>query len=89
MRKTDSSDRASNDLLKSMRKEMDKLRNEMKGKTDKNLDGMIRGTNSPYTMKVLKCPLPPKFCLTQLESFDSLRDLPDHITTFKMTLSLQ
>lgn len=71
-RETNLSDRASNDLLKSMRKEMDKLRNEMREKTNKNLDGMVRRIDSPFTIKVLKCPLSPKFHLPQLKSFDDL-----------------
>lgn len=71
-RETNLSDRASNDLLKSMRKEMDKLRNEMREKTNKNLDGIVRRIDSPFTIKVLKCPLSPKFHLPQLKSFDDL-----------------
>jgi len=47
-----------------MRKEMDELRNAMKGKTAKNLDGMMRRTDSPFTQKILECPLPPKFWLS-------------------------
>ena len=72
-----------------MRKKMDELKNAMREKTDKNLDGMVKRTNSPFTTKVLGCPLPPKFHLPQLESFGNLKDPLDHITTFKMTLSLQ
>ena len=68
---------------------MDELRNIMREKTDRNLDEMVRRTDSPFTTKVLECPLPPKFCLPQLESFNGLKDLLDHITTFKMNLSLQ
>ena len=55
----------------------------------KNLDGMVKRIDSPFTLKVLECPLPPKFRLLQLESYDGLKDPLDHITTFKMTLSLQ
>ena len=33
--------------------------------------------------------MPPKIHLPQLELFDGLKDPLDHITTFKMTLSLQ
>ena len=77
------------DLLRSMRKEMDELKNAMKEKTTKNLDRMVKRTNSPFTTKVMECPLPPKFRLPQLESYDDLKDSLDHITTFKMTLSLQ
>ena len=67
---------------------MDELRNSMREKTDQNLDKMVRRTNSPFTMKVLECPMPTKFCIPQLESFDGLKDPLDHVTTFKMTLSL-
>ena len=76
------------DLLREMRREMDELRNSMREKTDQNLDKMVRRTNSPFTMKVLECPMPTKFCIPQLELFDGLKDPLDHVTTFKMTLSL-
>ena len=62
-RRTEWFDEVSNDLLKSMRREMDELKNTMKEKTTKNLDGMVKRTNSPFTSKVLECPLPPKFRL--------------------------
>ena len=48
-------------MMKNMRKELDKVKNAMKGKTTINLDGMIKRTNSPFTSSVLECPLPPKF----------------------------
>lgn len=82
------SDGASKDLLKSIRKEMDELKNAMKEKTNKNLDEMVKRTNSLFTTKVLECLLPPKFHFPQLGLYDSLKDPLDHITTFKMTLSL-
>ena len=59
----------SDDLLRSMRKEMDELKSAMKEKTAKNLDGMVKRTDSPFTTKVLECPLPVKFYILQLESF--------------------
>ena len=68
---------------------MDELKNAMKEKTTKNLDRMVKMTNSSFTTKVMECPLPPKFRLPQLESYDDLKDPLDHITSFKMTLSLQ
>ena len=86
--RTEWSDRASDDLLRSIKKEMDELKNAMKEKTTKILDWMVKRTNSPFTKKVVECPLPPRFLLPQLELYDDLKDLLDHITTFKMTLSL-
>ena len=89
LRRTEWSNGVNDDLLRSMRKEMDELKNVMKEKTTKNLDRMVKMTNSPFTTKIMECPLPPKFRLPQLESYDDLKDPLDHITTFKMTLSLQ
>ena len=89
LRRTEWSNEANDDLLRSTRKEMDELKNARKEKTTKNLDKMVKMTNSPFTTKVMECPLPPKFRLPQLESYDDLKDPLDHITTFKMTLSLQ
>ena len=66
----------SSDLFKEMRKEMDELRSAIKEKTNRNLDRMIRKTDSPFTIAVLECPMPSKFHLPQLDPFDGLKD-PD------------
>ena len=75
--------------LRNMRREMDKLSNAMKDRAMENLDGMIWRTDSPFTIEVLNHPLPPKFHLPQLESFDDSRDPLDHIETFKTLMLLQ
>ena len=82
-------DGPSSDLIWEMRKEMDKLRNTIKGKTDRSLDRMVRTTDSTFTVVVLECPVLSKFCLPQLESFGELKDPLDHLNTFKMMLGLQ
>ena len=56
-------DGPSSNLLREMRKEMDKLKNAIKGKTDQSLDRMVRTTNSPFMAVVLECPVPSKFLL--------------------------
>ena len=56
-------DKVNLDLLRDMRKEMDKLRNAMREKTDWNLDRIVKRTDSPFTTKVLECPMPSKFRL--------------------------
>ena len=75
--------------LRNMRKEMDELKSAMKDKGGENLDGMIRRTNSPFTTEVLNRPLPPKFRLLQLESYDGFKDPLDHIESFKTLMLLQ
>ena len=54
------STRGSDQMMKNMRKELDEVKNTMKGKTAMNLDGRIK-RDSPFTASVLECPLPPKF----------------------------
>ena len=68
---------------------MDELRSAIKEKTDRSLDRMVRKTDSPFTTAVLKCLVPSKFHLPQLEPFDGLKDPLDHLNTFKTTLGLQ
>ena len=75
--------------LRNMRREMDELRNAIKDRAMENLDRMIRRTDSPFTIEVLNHPLPPKFCLPQLESFDGSKDPLDHIESFKTLMLLQ
>ncbi|XP_023895554.1 uncharacterized protein LOC112007443 [Quercus suber] len=77
------------DLLQEMRKEMDKLKNAIREKTDQSVGRLVRATDSPFTVAVLGCPVPSKFRLPQLEPFDWLKDPHDHLNTFKTTLGLQ
>ena len=76
-------------MMESLRRELDEVKNAMKGKTTMNFDGMLKRTNSPFTTSVLECPLPPKFCLLQLEFYDGTKDPLDHIGAFKTILNLQ
>ena len=75
--------------LRNMRKEMDELKSVMKYKGGENLEGMIWRMDSPLITEVLNHPLPPKFCLPQLESYDSSKDPLDHIKSFKTLMLLQ
>ena len=67
---------------------MDELRNAVNEKMDRSVDRMVRATDSPFITDVLECPMPSKFLLPQLEPFDGLKDLQDHLNTFKTTLGL-
>ena len=68
---------------------MDELRSAIREKTDRSLDRMVRRTDSPFTTRVLECPMPSKFHLPQLESFNGLKDPLDYLNTFKTTMGLQ
>ena len=69
--------------LRNMRKEVDELKSAMKDKGKENLDGMIQRMDSSFTIEVLNCPLPPKFRLPELESYNGSKDPLDHIESFK------
>ena len=75
--------------LRNIRKEVDELKSAIKDKGIENLDGMIWRMDSPFTTDVLNCPLPPKFRLPQLESYDGSKDPLDHIESFKTLILLQ
>ena len=84
-----SPDDQNSNLFREMRKEMDELRSAIKEKTERSVDRLVRATDSPFTTVVLECPVPSKFRLPQLESFNGLKDPQDHFNTFKTTLGLQ
>ena len=75
-----SPDDQNSDFLREMRKEMNELRSAIKEKTKRRVDRLVRATDSPFTTAVLECPVPSKFRLPQLESFDGLKDLKTTLT---------
>ena len=86
---TGQSSHGNDHMMKSLRKELDEVKNAMKGKTATNLDGMFKRTDLPFTASALECPLPPKFCLPQLEFYNGTKDPLNHIGDFKTILNLQ
>ena len=66
-------------MMQSLRRELDEVKNAMKGKKTMNLNGMLKRIDSPFITSVLECPLPPEFRLPQLEFYDETKDPLDHI----------
>ena len=62
-RRISTSDEASSDLLREMRKEMDELRKAIKRKMNQILERIVRKTDSPFTVAVQECLVPSKFRL--------------------------
>nr|POE61321.1 hypothetical protein CFP56_48893 [Quercus suber] len=77
------------EMFRYVKREMDELRHAVKDKFASNLDGMIRRTDSPFTTEVLNRPLPPKFHLPQLETFDGLKVPLDHVKSCKTLMHLE
>ena len=54
-----------------------------------DLDDLVHRTDSPFTASVSLFPLPPKFRMPQVESYDGFKDPLDHFESFKTLMHLQ
>ena len=53
------------------------------------VEDLVHRTDSPFTALINGHPLPPKFKMPSIDSYDGTRDPFDHIATFKTTMHLQ
>lgn len=74
--------------IKVMKDRIDLMMNAMKGRIAA-LDDMVHRTHSPFTAQVTSCPLPPKFRMPSLESYDGVKDPLDHFESFKTLMHIQ
>ena len=77
-----------------MEREMDQMRrtmDEMKEniKRTNPVEDLVHRTDFPFMPSINAHPLPPKFKMPSLDSYDGTQDPFDHIVTFKTTMHLQ
>nr|XP_023881226.1 uncharacterized protein LOC111993625 [Quercus suber] len=70
-----------------IRKAMDEMRENMR--RENLVEELVHQTDSPFITSINNHPLPSKFKMPSLDSYDGTRDLCDHIATFKTTMHLQ
>ena len=70
-----------------IRKAMEKMRENMR--RTNHVDDLIHRTDSPFITSINSHPLPSKFKMPSLDSYDETRDPCDHIATFKTIMHLQ
>ena len=68
---------------------MEVMMNALKGRVSSDLDDLVNWTNSPFTTFVNSFPLPHKFRMPQIDSYDDVKDPLDHLETFKTLMHLQ
>ncbi|XP_030970385.1 uncharacterized protein LOC115990730 [Quercus lobata] len=73
--------------LDQMRKVMNEIRENMRRTNP--IEDLVHRTDSLFTASINGHPLPPKFKITSLDSYDGVRDPFDLIATFKTTMHLQ
>ena len=72
-----------------MKEQMEVMMNALKGRISSDLDDLVNRTDSPFTVPVNSCPLPQKFRMPQIKSYDGVKDPLDHLETFKTLMHLQ
>ena len=74
--------------MQAIKEHMEVMMNALKGRVSSDLDDLVNKTNSPFTIPVNSCPLPQKFRMPQIESYDGVKDPFDHLETFKTLMHL-
>ena len=76
--------------LKEEMDQMKKVMEEMKENMRKEnpIEDWVNRIDSPFTASINGHPLPPKFKMPSLDSYNGTRDPFDHIATFKTTMHL-
>ena len=64
------------------------MKEAIKGRALVSMDAMVQQTESPFIAGVLHFPLPKKFRMPQIETFDGMKDPIDHINTYKNQMEL-
>ena len=75
--------------IQAMKEQMEVMMNALKGRVSSDLDDLINRIDSPFTTTVKSFPLPHKFRMSQIDSYDGVKDPLDHLETFKTLMHLQ
>jgi len=62
-----------------MKKQMEVMMNALKGRVSSDLDDLVNRTDSPFTASVNCFPLPHKFCMPHMDSYDGVKDPLDYL----------
>ena len=65
------------------------MKEAVKGRAPVSMEAMVQQTESPFIAGVLHFPLPVKFRMSQIETFDGMKDPIDHLNTYKNQMELQ
>ena len=64
------------------------MKKTMKGRAPVSMDALVQQTESPFKVGVLHFPLPAKFRMNKIETFDGTKDPVDHLNTYKNQMEL-
>ena len=75
--------------IQAIKEQMEVMMNARKGRVSNDLDDLVNRTDSLFTDFVNSFPLSHKFRMLQIDSYDGVKDLLDHLETFKTLMRLQ
>ena len=75
--------------IQAMKEQMEVMMNALKGRVSSDLDDLVNRTDSLFTVAVNSFPLPHKFRMPHIDSYDGVKDPLDHLKTFKTLMHLQ
>ena len=74
--------------MQTMKDKMDMMMNPMRERVATNLDDLVHYTNFSFTAQITFCPLPPKFPMPHIETYNGSKDLLDHLESIKNLMHL-
>ena len=74
--------------FRDIQQELSRVRETVKGRAPVSMDALVQQTESPFTVEVLHFPLPTKFRMPQIETFNGTKDPIDHLNTYKNQMEL-
>ena len=74
--------------FKSLQQDLSRVMEVVRGRALDTMDTLVQQTESPFTAEVLHYPLPAKFRMPQVETFDGVKDPVDHLNTYKNQMEL-
>ena len=66
-----------------MKEQMEVMMNALKGRVSSDLDDLVNRTDSPFITSINSFSLPHKFRMPQIDSYNGVKDLLDHLETLR------
>ena len=74
--------------FRDIQQELSHMKEAVKSQALVSMDALVQQTESPFTAGLLHFPIPAKFKMPQIETFDGMKDPIDHLNTYKNQMEL-
>ena len=74
--------------FRDIQQELSHMKETVKGRASVSMDTLVQQIKSSFTARVLHFPLPAKFRMPQIETFNRTKDPVDHLNTYKNQMEL-